>query len=188
MPKPLFWIPLISTLSAIFLLAACSSGEPNPTATAYPTFPPPTATPGPVLPGTTGASMISYLAEVDYRSNWRRWPGLGEKYPSTGGHSVLLTTYVNPAARAAITGKEGAMRPNSIIVKDSFTEEGEFRVTTVMYKVEGYNPQHNDWFWLKVLEDGTIEIEGTPDGCIVCHAEKRSNDYIWIGGPTSLSK
>ena len=188
MLESLFWIPLISILSAIFVLAACSSREPAPTATPYPTFPPPTATPGPELPGTTGAAMIAYLAEVDYRSNWRRWPGLGEKYPSTGAHTVLLTTYVNPSARAAITGKEGAMRPDSIIVKESYTESGKFRNITVMYKVAGYHPEHNDWFWLKVLEDGTVDQEGKPDGCFVCHAERKNNDYIWIGGPTSLSK
>ncbi len=179
---------MVCILSAILVLGACGSGEPGATATPYPTYPPPTATPGPELPGTNAASMMAYLERVDFRSNWRRWPGLGEKYMSSGGHSVLLTTRLNPLAYAAVIGKEGAMPPNAIIVKENFTTEGELRGTTVMYKVEGYYPEHNDWFWLKVLPDGTVDQEGTPDGCVVCHAERKSNDYVWVGGPTSLSK
>ena len=187
MPKAFCCITLLATF-AVLVLAACGSGNPSPTSTPLPTYPPPTATPGPELPLTTGASLMAYLEEVDYQTSWRRWPGLGQKYPSTGGHTVLLTTYVNPPAHAAIVGKEGAMPPNSIIVKESYTEAGEFRNITVMYKVAGYHPEHNDWFWLKVLEDGTVDQEGKPEGCFVCHAEMKSNDYIWIGGPTSLSK
>ena len=188
MRKFLLCIALAATIALVLVMAACASGETGATATPYPTYPPPTPTPGPELPNATAASMMAYLEEVDYRSSWRLWPGLGKKYPSTGGHTVLLTTYVNPPAYAAIDGKEGAMRPDSIIVKESYTEAREFRNITVMYKVEGYHPEHNDWFWLKVLEDGTVDQEGKPDGCFVCHAEKKSNDYIWIGGPESLSK
>ena len=187
-PKSHFRKPAICLLSLILLLAACGSSEPAPTPTPYPTYPPPTATPAPELPHITAASMMAYLERVDYQSRWKLWPGFGEKYLTGGIHSVRLTTYVNPPAYAAVIGKEGVLPPNSIIVKENYTEDGEFRATTVMYKVEGYNPEHSDWFWLKVLEDGTVDQEGRPDGCVVCHAEMKSNDYIWTGGPTSLSR
>ena len=188
MPKSLFCIPVVCILSAFLALVACASGNPEPTATPYPTYPPPTATPFPEWPDTTAASMMAYLEREDFQSTWDLWPGKGEKYMTSGGHSVLLTTYVNPPAYAAVVGKKGAMPPNAIIVKENYTPEGELRGTTVMYKVEGYYPEHNDWFWLKVLPDGTVDQEGRPEGCFVCHAERRSNDYIWVNGPTSLSK
>ena len=132
--------------------------------------------------------MMAYLEQVDYQTSWRLWPGQGKKYPSMGGHMELLTTYVNPPAHAAIVGKEGAMAPGSIVLKETYTEAGELLNITVMYKVEGYYPEHNDWFWLKALDDGTVELEGKPEGCFVCHSDMKSNDYIFIGGPTSLSK
>ena len=132
--------------------------------------------------------MMSYLRQVDYQDRWDLWPGKGEKYLAGGGHSVLLTTYLNPLAYEAVIEKRGVLPPNSIVVKNNFTIDGEIRGTTVMYKVEGYAPEHNDWFWLKVLPDGTVDQEGTPDGCVVCHAEMKNNDYVWTGGPFSLSK
>ena len=66
---------------------------------------------------------------------------------------MLLTTYLNPAA---LTGKAGRMPNDAFIVKENYTAEGEFAANTVMYNKEGYNPHHNDWFWLKVLADGTV--------------------------------
>ena len=188
MVKSLSWIPVAVILSAVFALAACVSGEPMPTTTPYPTTPPPTATPAPELPRANAASMMAYLERVDYQSWWELWPGFGEKYLTSGTHSLRLTTYLNPPAYEAVTGKKGVLPSKSIIVKENYTGEGEFTATTIMYKVEGYNPEHNDWFWLKVLEDGTVDQEGRPDGCQVCHSEMKANDYIWTGGTASLSK
>ncbi len=186
--KCLPWVPPACITIALVLLAACGSSEPQATATPYPTFPPPTATPFPEWPDTNAASMMAYLEREDYQSSWELWPGKGVKYMTSGGHSVLLTTYVNPPAYVAVMGKRGGMPPNAIIVKNNYTTEGELRGTTVMYKVEGYYPEHNDWYWLKVLPDGTVDVEGTPDGCVVCHAEVKDNDYVWVAGPTSLSE
>lgn len=179
---------MVFILSAVFGLVACASTGPAPANISPQISPSPTATPAPELPGTTAVAMIAYLEETDFRSRWELWPGQGEKYMTSGGHNVLLTTYVNPPAYAAVAGKKGVMPSNAIIVKDNFSIEGELLGTTIMYKVEGYYPEHNDWYWLKVLPDGTSGPEGTPDGCVVCHAEVRSNDYVWVGGRTSLSE
>ncbi len=50
-----------------------------------------------------------------------------------------------------------------------------------MYKVSGYNPAANDWFWAKYTPDGKIEAEGKIEGCINCHGKKRTNDFIFTG-------
>ena len=52
---------------------------------------------------------------------------------------------------------------------------------TVMYKVEGYDPANNDWYWVKRLADGTIEVQGRGAGCIGCHGAQKGNDYIFTG-------
>ena len=45
------------------------------------------------------------------------------------------------------------MPDGAIIVKENYTAKGELQANTVMYKKSGYNPEHNDWFWLKVLDE-----------------------------------
>ena len=94
---------------------------------------------------------------------------------------MLLTTYLNPAAFAALKDKAGSMPDRAIIVKENYTPEGALDATTIMYKVAGYNPEHNDWFWTKVAADGTIKKEGKVEGFQTCHGSKKDNDYILTG-------
>ena len=135
----------------------------------------------PGLPGASADSLIEYLEEVDYQDNWELWPDLGEKYSAKEPHGMLLTTYLNAAALDGFLSKEGSMPDGAIIVKENYTAEGEFQANTVMYKKLGYNPEHNDWFWLKVLAGGTVEEEGRVEGCQMCHGQVKVNDYIWTG-------
>ncbi len=149
----------ILTLTVALILTACGSGQPE-------------------LPATNAASVLAYLDEVDYQNNddWRLWPGVDEKYPGADPHGMLLTTYLNPAAFTAL--QSNALMPDgAIIVKENYTPDGAYAANTVMYKKSGYNPDHNDWFWLKVLADGEVEKQGMVEGCQNCHTDAR--DYVW---------
>ncbi len=63
---------------------------------------------------------------------------------------------------------------------------------TVMYKRSGYNADHNDWFFTKLLPSGELDqtpdgmpLEGRLPGCQNCHLAMRANDYIFsspLGG------
>ncbi len=158
--RRIFWLPALAILSAILALAACGGTD------------------APELPSTDSESVIAYLEEVDYQNNdeWSLFPGSTEMYPGTDPHGMLLTTYVNQMAFDAIEA-EGTTPSGSIIVKENYTPEGVLAATTTMYKVSGYNPDHNDWYWLKVLADGTVEKEGMVQGCQDCHVDVR--DYIF---------
>ena len=149
-------------MAGVIVVAACGGSEPE-------------------LPATSADAVIAYLEEAGYQDSWELWPGLSEKYPSEEPHGMLLTTYLNRAAYDALDGKEGAMPDGAIIVKENYTSDGDFAANTVMYKSSGYNPDHNDWFWLKVLADGTVEKQGMVEGCQTCHGDVRDNDYIWTG-------
>jgi hypothetical protein len=133
------------------------------------------------MPDTTGAALWSYLQSADYRANWQLWPDKGELYLGQEPHGALLTTYLNPAAYEALTGMAGTMPPGAIIVKENYTPDSTLAAATVMHKVEGYDPDNRDWFWLKVLADGTIEVQGRGAGCIVCHSAQADNDYLYTG-------
>ena len=127
-PWKVFWLPAMAILSVVLALAACGSDEPE-------------------LPGTTAASVLAYLDEVDYRNSddWKLWPGTTEKYQGDDPHGAQLTTSLNPAAFGAIGG---TMPSGAIIVKENYTPAGELAATTLMYKQSGYNPDHSDWFWI----------------------------------------
>jgi hypothetical protein len=133
------------------------------------------------LPDTTGAAVWSYLEAADYRANWELWPGKGELYAGQEPHGALLTTYVNPAAHEAATSMAGSMPAGAIVVKENYMPDSTLAAITIMYKVEGYDPANNNWYWVKRLADGTIEVEGRGAGCIGCHAAQKSNDYIFTG-------
>ena len=155
--RKFFWLPALGILSVVLVLAACGSDEPE-------------------LPDTTGASVRAYLNAVDYQNNddWKLWPGTTEMYQGDDPHGAKLTTRLNPAAFDAIGG---AMPDGAIIVKENYSPAGELGAVTVMYKKSGYNPEHNDWFWVKELADGTFEKEGKVMGCQDCHVD--GTDYVW---------
>lgn len=66
----------------------------------------------------------------------------------------------------------------SIIGKENYSPDRETKSVTVMYKAsEGYSLEHNDWYWLKRLADGTVEASGKAKGCQSCH-QTSDNDYL----------
>lgn len=155
-------VPVLLLLAGVVALAACGSDEP-------------------ALPATSADPVIAYLDEVDYQGSWELWPDKGEKYPGEDPLGMLLTTYLNPAAYEALQDEAGVMPDGAIVLKENYTLAGDLAASTVMYKKTGYNPDHNDWFWLKVLADGTVEKEGMVAGCQECHGDVKDNDYIWTG-------
>jgi hypothetical protein len=140
------------------------------------------------MPDTTGASLWSFLQHSDYQATWPLWPGKGRLYEGKEPHGMLLTTYVNPLALGAVNAKAGLMPDGATIVKENYTPDSVLAAVTVMYKVEGYNPEHNDWFFAKFLPSGELEmgpnempLEGRVAGCQSCHGEQKDNDYLFTG-------
>jgi hypothetical protein len=153
------------TLAFGFFFTACDENDEQP----------------PNLPDTSGAAMWAYLQQENYQQNWRLWPGKGELYEGTEPHGMLLTTYLNEAAFEALMNEAGEMPSGAIIVKENYTPGGTLDAVTTMYKVEGYNPDHNDWFWVKQSPTGVVDVEGRVEGCPNCHQAQAANDYIYTG-------
>ena len=94
---------------------------------------------------------------------------------------MLLTTYVNELALDALTNKAGTMRAGAIVVKENYMPDSMLAAITIMYKVDGYNTDVGDWFFVKRLADGTVEAQGRVGGCQGCHAQRADNDYLFTG-------
>jgi len=134
-------------------------------------------------PDTTAENVWEHLQQEDYRENWWFWPEREPFYQGTEPHGALLNTYLNKPAHDGLL----VMRNNesindlpfgSIIVKENFAPDSSLAAVTVMYKAEGFDPEHNDWWWMKRLADGTVEASGRVPSCIGCHEEAQHRDYL----------
>jgi hypothetical protein len=122
-------------------------------------------------------ALWQHMQDEEYQK-WAYWPGTEGFYKGTHPHGALLKTYVNDVARQGLDQAPGQLPVGSIIVKENFSREKALAATTVMYKAaEGYNEEHNNWFWLKRSANGDVAAAGKVETCQSCHASS-SHDYI----------
>ena len=184
-------IPTLLLAGGILALAGCApaeetaeAGEEDTVATEEAAAA--TEQPQEALPDTTVDAVFAYLDEQNAAEAWELWPGKERLYQGTDPHGALLTTYLNPTAYDALTGDAGSLPHGSIVVKENYMPDSTLAATTVMYKAEGYDAEHNDWWWVKRLADGTVEASGRVQGCIGCHGGAAQNDYIMTADLTEF--
>jgi hypothetical protein len=156
------------------LFAGCRPADEPPELRTPETEPLPATAPG---PEPTGEAVWAHLEQESYR-NWELWPGTSERYPGSEPHGMLLTTYVNDIARDALTRGATPLPDGAIIVKENYMPDGSYDAATVMVKRQGYNPEHNDWFWAKYGPDGAVDEAGRIEMCQACHGANRQQDYL----------
>lgn len=119
--------------------------------------------------------------------------------PYQGGppHGMMLETFL---MRAEIAGEEGLLVVKRNYGPEDVTEDevladpsGHLGAITVMFqRPEGYDPEHDDWFYAKFLPDGTLDrnpagmaLAGAVGrnleaGCIACHINASGDDYLFV--------
>lgn len=132
------------------------------------------------MPMAAGGDLRQHIIGQEPYKTWSLWPGKGKMYEGTEPHGAFITVYVNDIALKSINEKK-AFANNSIVMKENFSEDKKLSAITVMYKVKGYNPSQGDWFWAKYDADFNILSEGKVKGCLDCHSDAQSNDYIFTG-------
>ena len=95
-------------------------------------------------------------------------------------------------------------KPYHVIVKDNFGGKDTIleivskspkkylvAVTPMVQREAGYDPDNNDWFWVKYSADGTVDknpkgmalagrvAKGMETGCIACHMKAKDKDYLF---------
>ncbi|MBC7086155.1 MAG: cytochrome P460 family protein [Methanomethylovorans sp.] len=125
-----------------------------------------------------GLSVYSYITNNNYHE-WSLWPGTEEIAPSSAVHGAFVTIYISDNALAAINSGEKEMPYGTVVVKDGFNENKELTNTVVMYKVKGYDPIHNDWFWASYTAKGDVINEGILSSCYNCHKKAAQSDYLF---------
>lgn len=128
------------------------------------------------LPAADAQALWTYVTQTNPYTEWGTWPDESFKgyLPSGAPHSKVVKIFVNDIGLSVANKFPGEMPEGTIIVKDNYMGEtvgdpGMLGAVTMMYKVKGYNPEGNDWFWAKIKPDGRVDAAGKPAGCIGCH-------------------
>ena len=150
------------------LAAPVSTDTPIPSATPAP----PTSTPQPECSAETAPDFADYAS----------WTMVNTK--PIEGHESFVKIYVDDAAKDIYLSASGETFPVcSKIVKTHLVSEEDDTVTaiTVMVKMpEGYDPDHNDWWWGMFDKDGEIaKMSGKVQVCIDCHQPAADSDYVF---------
>ncbi|RMH12590.1 MAG: hypothetical protein D6701_13340 [Gemmatimonadetes bacterium] len=177
------------TLALAFALwgAACTSSDEGGEAEA-PAEAPAAEAAGPEMPAElTGEGVWAFLTEHQYES-WATWPGKGERYEGGAPHGALLTTYLNEVAAEALANHAGAMPVGAIVVKNNYMPDGTLAAVTAMVKTEDFNPEHNNWWFMKRNADGSFDAQGRFAGCEGCHGAMKDNDYIMTGSLSAAAE
>ncbi|MFQ5783343.1 MAG: cytochrome P460 family protein [Alphaproteobacteria bacterium] len=125
-------------------------------------------------------------------------PGTILTYPYKGKkpHGAVLEFI---QGKVAVNGHSGVVMVKknyggkNIDDEDVFADPGKYlKSITVMFKrAAGYDPQNQDWFWVKYAPDGSLKTnpkgmklagrvaKGMSKGCIACHKLAPGNDYVW---------
>ena len=170
-----------SVLALPLAFAACASGD-DAADTAEEAAPAVEAA-AVTLPELSADGVWAHLTSNDYES-WDRWPGTTHQYAGAEPHGALLTTYVNEVAAAALAAGETMMPLGSIVVKNNYSPDGAMMgAVTAMVKTADFNPDHNNWWFLKRNGDGSVDAAGRFAGCEGCHGAVAANDYLFNERP-----
>ena len=149
-------------------LTGCSASPPAPS--------------GSQQPAPTGAELFALITETDPYEEWAQFPGVEGLVPSAPPHGPMARIFINRQVEDALGQFTGRLASGSMIVKENFGDGSSDKADslTMMWKVDGYDPDNNDWFWANITPDGEINAQGMVAGCINCHAGARDNDFVFV--------
>ena len=125
------------------------------------------------------------------------WLMQSDIMPGMSPHGAFIRVYYNVVT---IDGM-----PYHVVVKDNYGGEGVtlkmvrenpadylMAVTPMVQREKGYDPDNNDWYWVKYGPDGMVSMDGKnmamagrvakgmPAGCIACHTKAGDGDYLFL--------
>jgi len=162
------FVHLLMAIVPIVLMASCDRPQPEPD-----------------LPPLTAAEITADLLwerltiESDY-GDYNFWPGHEGENPGQSPHGPVHRIYANKTLLEALPIANRIAPNGSLIVKDNLNAARELDVITVMAKIEGFDPEHGDWYWASFEPDGTVRAAGALPTCVACHAGVSANDYVIV--------
>ncbi len=131
-------------------------------------------------PTRMAEELFTRITVADPFEDWEQFPEAQGIVPSAPPHGDRTDIRINDVVSTALDNFSGPLPDDSIIVKKNIGGEGDkVDALTVMWKVVGFNPDNNDWFWANLSLDGQVNAAGKVEGCINCHSGARGNDFVF---------
>jgi len=135
------------------------------------------------------ARAKSLWSEMNGYRSWEPYPGLEGFQDSGAPHGAFVRYFVNSTAAR----NTDALGNGSILVKENFMarDASTLGAITVMKRIAGYDPDTEDWFWVKFTPRGEVAknpagmalagrvAKGMDQGCIACHENAGGDDYVY---------
>ncbi len=130
----------------------------------------------------TAAELFTLVTETDPYQDWAQFPGAQGTVVSAAPHGPMARIFINAQVEEALDSFAGQLPNEAIIVKENLGESTSEKADalTIMWKVSGFDPENNDWFWANTTLDGEVNAEGKVEGCINCHGGARDNDFVFV--------
>ena len=129
--------------------------------------------------------MWKYLNSVCYEQ-WSPALDDGDFQKSEAPHGALVKTYMNRTA----AGHPKKLPHGSVIIKENYSPDKKLMAITLMYRTKDYNPEGNDWYWIKYDAKGNVaqmdtpkgkmKLAGKAKGCIECHSGAEGDDFAFF--------
>ncbi len=129
------------------------------------------------MPGPDPKALWKYITQTSPYTEWKFWDDHQGMLPGDEPHGSFHKVYVNDIAYSS---ESAPMKNGSVVVKENYSDKKKLMALTVMYKVDGYNPDAGDWFWVRYTLKGKAKPYGKPKGCISCHSASPDSDYIFV--------
>ncbi|MFQ5896237.1 MAG: cytochrome P460 family protein [Nitrospinota bacterium] len=132
--------------------------------------------------------------KLSYIEGYKSWKRVTPKHIFSESHGKRwILTYVNKVAEEAAAKEKFPFPPGSVIVKDSFRNQGgkpgQREFLFVMKKEDpGSQPEAGDWYWAIATPDFRVlrwrgrlfeGYGGNVDYCIECHVDVIARDYYY---------
>ena len=130
----------------------------------------------------TGAKLVTRIMQDDPYQDWAQFPDHQGTFESALPHGPMSQVFISGEVEAALANFDGALPDGSIIVKENIGTSPNVTeaALTVMWKVQGFDPENNDWFWANMTPAGKIVAEGKVQACAACHGGARTNDFVFV--------
>lgn len=116
---------------------------------------------------------------------------MSRPYEGTDPHGTQL---VSLESEISVNGQVGEVivkrnygGPGVSMAAVSDNPDDYLMAITVMFKRDGFDAEHNDWFWAKYLPDGSydkapngLSLVGKTAGCIACHGAAPGGDMVYL--------
>ena len=122
----------------------------------------------------------SIWQEINGYESWPQaseWSGVMASIDGTHGSFVQI--WINDVAMPSFQDSISSELPfASLLVKEGYSDNNISSINniTVMKKIEGYDPDHGDWFWASFSKNGEVNNAGSISSCYNCHAS--GTDFI----------